>query len=211
MSEGSELDDLRPDVEPWALAHGFAASDRVLRGETPLLRLGLYDTTASAYTGSVGDRPAFLGEFCIGSPDVTEVLGGIGLDDSWFTLLLVDVDATAWPRLTVHPAGFHDGDWLARLLHRDGRRVHGIGPEFDHRFHVRADGAIGQEQLDRLFTPEFVTWFDAQGNLLFDVEQQESGGHLLVAHRGIGLGDEALDRLYEQAGHVADQLEAASP
>lgn len=209
MSEGSELDDLRPDVDPWAVAHGFSPADRVLQGETPLLRLGLMDTTASAYEGSVGGRPALLAEFTIGTPGVTDLIGGTGVDHAWFTLFLVDMDASAWPRLTVHPASFRDGDWLARLLRRDGRRVHGIGGEFDRLYHVRADETIDQSRLDALFTAEFVAWLSEHEELLFDVEQHESGGHLLVARRGIGIGDAALDELLAATGHVAGRLDSA--
>lgn len=205
MSEPAEP---RPDVEPWALAHGFAPSDRVLQGETPLLRLGLMDTTASAYEGAVDGRPALLSEFTIGTPGVTDLFGGTGVDQAWFTLFLIETDASAWPRLTVHPASFRDGDWLARLLHRDDRRVHGIDDEFDRRYHVRADDGIDRGRLERLFSPGFVGWVDAQDELLFDIEQQDAGGHLLVARRGIGIGDDALDDLLVQAGRVADQFES---
>ena len=211
MTEQPEADgELRPDIEQWALAHGFTPSERALRGETSLLRLGMMDMTAAAYAGAVAGRDALLAEFSIGSPSISDAFGGSGVQGSWFTLFLLDVDAAAWPRLTVQPGRFHDGDWLARLLHRDDHPVRGIGAEFDRLYHVRADRSVTDERLGRLFDADFVSWCVAQGELVFDVEQGDTGGHLVVARRGIGIGDEALTSLLAQAEHVAARLASAS-
>src|SRR6185437_14360464 len=44
-------DDLRPDIEAWALANGFEVSSADVTGATPLLRTGALDTTDDAYMG----------------------------------------------------------------------------------------------------------------------------------------------------------------
>ncbi|MGZ4431213.1 MAG: hypothetical protein ACXVYV_06145 [Gaiellales bacterium] len=196
----SESDQVLPDIDGWATAHGFQPTDRELNGETPLLRLGLVGMTANAYAGKIAGHEALLSEFAIGSPDVSEAFGGSGVSEVWFTLFLVKLDAGRWPRLTVHPSRFSDGDWLTRLLHRDDHRVRDISPEFDRRYRVRAANSIPDEQVRELFDDQLVRWFLAQSELVFDIESNvETGGSMVVGRRGIGLSAEALDTLLGQA------------
>ena len=72
----NEADEVAPDIDVWARAHGFEPSDEQIGGSTPLLRLGVSDVTATAYLGPVGDHQALLSEFSIGSPGVSDAFGG---------------------------------------------------------------------------------------------------------------------------------------
>jgi hypothetical protein len=203
----SESDEVLPDIDGWATAHGFQPADRELNGETPLLRLGLVGMTANAYAGTIAGHEALLSEFAIGSPDLSEAFGGSGVSEVWFTLFLVKLDAGRWPRLTVHPSRFSDGDWLTRLLHRDDHRVRDIDPEFDERYRVRAANSIPDEQVRELLDDALVKWFLAQPELVFDVESNvETGGSMVVARRGIGFGDDELDVLLAETEHLLQRI-----
>jgi hypothetical protein len=203
----SEPDVPSPDLDAWARAHGFEPSDRRLAGETPLLRLGLVDVTMRAYDGRVRGHDALLTEFSIGSPSVLEAFGTSDVVDTWFTLFMVKVDAPQWPRLTVHPSSFAEGDWLSRLLHRDDHRVRGISPEFDDRYRARVSNGVPDEQVQRLFDVEFVDWCLSQPELVFDVEANvETGDSLVVAARGLGLDAGDLDLLLGRTERLVDRF-----
>jgi hypothetical protein len=195
-------DELQPDVDAWARAHGFAPSDEQISGATPLLRLGELDTTDDAYRGEVGGHSAFLAEFSIGSPNVTAEFGGDGISSVAFTLFLVSVDASRWPRLTVHPSHYSDHDIVKRVLHID-HRVHTISPEMDARYRVIAASATPDRQLGDLFTPDLVAWWLAQSpEISVDIEDHPGGGYLTVAHAGLGIGDDGLDQLLGQTSRL---------
>jgi hypothetical protein len=195
------------DLPAFAADHGFQPSDRRLAGQTPLLRLGLVDVTLQAYEGQVHGHEALLTEFAIGSPDATAMLGGMGVNDSWFTLFLISVSAPRWPRLTVHPEHYSEGDWLSRLLHRDDHRVRGISPEFDGKYKVRVSNDVSDEQVDALFSEDFIRWCLDQPELVFDVENDvETGDSLVVAWRGAGLPRSSLEHLLGQAEHLVDEF-----
>jgi hypothetical protein len=201
---------VRPDVDAWARDHGFRASREEVAGATPLLRLGELDTTDDAYRGSVGDSEALLVEFSIGSPGPSQAFGGVGLESTGFTLFLVGVDATRWPRVTVHPSRFSDHDWIRRALGDD--RVAAIDRRFDDRYRVIASNDITDDQLRTLFTDDIVDWWlDQTPELIVDVEDHhDHGGYLAVAHLGIGIGDDQLTALYEQAERVLAAYVAAN-
>ena len=194
-------EELEPDVEGWARAHGFVPSTDEISGTTPLMRLGELGTTDAAYGGQIDGRDAWLAEYSIGSPDFTADLGGDGTSSSsmGFTLFVVGVDASRWPRLTVHPSRFPDHDFVKRALHID-HRVHTISAEMDGRYRVIAASAIPEAQLAELFTPELVEWWLAQSpELSVDIEDHaKHGGYLSVAHAGFGIGDAGLDQLLGQ-------------
>jgi hypothetical protein len=208
----SDPDRLSPDLDSFALEHGFAASDRRLAGETPLLRLGIVDITVRAYEGKVRDHDALLSEFTIGSPDVSEAFGGSGVADTWFTLFMVKVDAPDWPRLTVHPTRFSEGDWLTRLLHRDDHRVRGISERFDARYRVRVANSISDDQVRALFDDEFTGWCLEQAELVFDLESNvETGDSLVVARRGLGLSRAGLEALLRETEVLIDRVSRPAP
>jgi hypothetical protein len=146
---------------------------------------------------------AILAEFSVGSPDWSEAFAASGIRSSGFTLLLIFVDASPWPRLTVHPSRFNDHDWARRLLGAD-HRVHTLSERMDERYRVVASARIGADRLGRLFTPELIEWWLAQeSEVLVDVEDHGDGaGFLTVAQLGIGIGDEALTTLQGQASHL---------
>jgi hypothetical protein len=187
------------DVEAWAGAHDFKPSDEQISGATPLLRLGELDTTDDAYKGTIDKHEAWLAEFSIGSPNFTADLGGDGLIEEAFTLFLVSVDASRWPRLTVHPSHYPDHDLIRRAFHVD-HRVHTVSPVMDARYRVLAATETPDEQLDELFTPELIAWWLAQDpEISVDIEDHgERGGYLTVAHHGLGLDASALNQLFEQ-------------
>ncbi len=195
------------DLSAFAADHGFQPSDRGLAGQTPLLRLGLVDMTLQAYEGQVHGHDALLSEFAVGSPDATAMLGGMGVNDTSFTLFLISVSAPQWPRLTVHPEHYSEGDWLSRLLHRDDHRVRGISPEFDQKYKVRVSNDVSDEQVQALFSDEFVRWCLDQPELVFDLENDvETGDSLVVAWRGSGLPRSNLEHLLGQAEHLTDMF-----
>jgi len=191
------------ELPAFAGDHGFVPSERQLAGQTPLLRLGLADVTLQAYQGQVRGHDALLTELAISSPDATAMLGGMSVNDTWFTVFLIPVSAPQWPRLTVHPEHYSEGDWLTRLLHREDHRVRGISPEFDGRYRVRVSNDVSDDQVRALFTDEFVRWCLDQPELVFDLENDvETGDSLVVAWRGAGLPRARLEQLLGQAEHL---------
>jgi hypothetical protein len=196
-------DEPRPDIDAWAEAHGFAPSSDQVGGTTQLLDLGMIDTTDAAYRGEVDGHEAVLAEFSVGSPDWSEAFGGWGVDSTGFTVFLLFVDASRWPRLTVHPSAFSEHDWARRLVRAD-RRVHTSSSRMDERYRVVASRRISDEQLAAVFTPELIEWWVAQEpEVLLDIEDHgEEGGFLTVARLGMGIGDEALTSLRAQTAHL---------
>ena len=192
-----------PDIDTWAQAHGFTPSDDQVGGATQLLDLGILDTTDAAYRGAVDGHEAVLAEFSVGSPDWSEAFGGWGVDSTGFTVFLLFVDATRWPRLTVHPSAFSEQDWARRLLRAD-RRVHTSSPGMDERYRIVAARGIRDEQLEAVFTPELIEWWVSQDpEVLLDIEDHgEEGGFLTVARLGMGIGDEGLSRLQAQTARL---------
>jgi hypothetical protein len=193
----------RPDIDAWAEAHGFTQSSDQVGGTTQLLDLGMIDTTDAAYRGAVDGHEAVLAEFSVGSPDWSEAFGGWGVDSTGFTVFLLFVDASRWPRLTVHPSAFSEHDWARRLVRAD-RRVHTSSSRMDERYRVVASRQISDEQLAAVFTPELVEWWVAQEpEVLLDIEDHgEEGGFLTVARLGMGIGDEALTSLQAQTARL---------
>lgn len=192
-------EELETDIEAWAGAHGFVPADEQISGTTPLLRMGELGTTDAAFRGEIDGRDTLLVEYSIGSPSFTADFGGDGATSVGFTLFLVFVDASRWPRLTVHPSSYPDHDILKRALHID-HRVHTISAEMDTRYRVIAASAIPAAQLGDLFTPELVAWWLAQSpEISVDIEDHaEHGGYLSVAHAGLGIGGAGLDQLLDQ-------------
>jgi hypothetical protein len=197
------MDEPLPDIDAWAQAHGFTPSDDQVGGATQLLDLGILDTTDAAYRGTVDGHEAVLAEFSVGSPDWSEAFGGFGIDSTGFTVFLMFVDASRWPRLAVHPSAFSEHDWARRLLRAD-RRVHTSSPGMDERYRIVAARAIPDERLEAVFTPELTEWWVAQDpEVLLDIEDHgEEGGFLTVARLGMGIGDEELTKLQAQAAHL---------
>jgi hypothetical protein len=199
-------DDLVPDIDAWASAHGFAPCSTEISGATPLLRFGEVGTTDDAYEGEVDGHGAYLAEFSIGSPNITAEFAADGLQSEAFTLFLVNLDAARWPRLTVHPSRYPDHDIVKRVLHID-HRVHTVSPEMDDRYRVIAATAIPDRQLADLFTPDLVGWWLAQSpEISVDVEDHDGTGYLSVAHAGLGIGDAGLDQLLAQTAHLLGVL-----
>jgi hypothetical protein len=198
----NEADEIAPDIDAWARAHGFEPSEQQIGGSTPLLRLGVSDVTATAYAGPVGEHRALLSEFSIGSPGLSDAFGGSGTSSTWFTLFLFQMDASRIHRLTIHPSHFSDRDWVGRLLHQD-RLIDDIGGGFDDRYRVIASTDARPETIAALLDAAFVTWLLSQGELAIDIEDHdEHGGYLVVARAGIGLAAAELDALLGQADHV---------
>jgi hypothetical protein len=199
------MEEPRPDIDAWAEAHGFTPSDDQVGGTTQLLDLGMIDTTDAAYRGAVDGHEAVLAEFSVGSPDWSEAFGGWGVDSTGFTVFLLFVDASRWPRLTVHPSAFSEHDWARRLLRAD-RRVHTSSEGMDERYRIVASRDIPDEQLAAVLTPELVEWWVSQDpEVLLDIEDHgEAGGFLTVARLGMGIGDEALTRLQAQTAHLVN-------
>jgi hypothetical protein len=199
------MDEPRPDIDAWAQAHGFTPSDDQIGGATQLLQLGILDTTDAAYRGPVDAHEAVLAEFSVGSPDWSEAFGGGGYDSTGFTVFLLFVDASRWPRLTVHPSAFSEHDWARRLIRAD-RRVHTSSPGMDERYRIVASRDISDEQLGGVLTPELIEWWVSQDpEVILDIEDHgEEGGFLTVARLGMGIGDEALSRLQAQAAHLVN-------
>ena len=196
-------EELEPDVEEWASAHCFVPADEQIRGTTPLMRQGGLGTTDAAYRGEIDGRDTLLAEYSIGSPSFTADFGGDGATSVGFTLFLVAVDASRWPRLTVHPSSYPDRHILKRALHID-HRVHTISAEMDARYRILAATSIPAAQLADLFTPELVEWWLAQTpEISVDIEDHaKHGGYLSVAHAGLGIGDAGLDQLLAQTARV---------
>jgi hypothetical protein len=197
------MDEPLPDIDAWAQAHGFTPSDDQIGGATQLLQLGILDTTDAAYRGTVDGHEVVLAEFSVGSPDWSEAFGGGGVDSTGFTVFLLFVDASRWPRLTVHPIAFSEHDWARRLIRAD-RRVHTSSPGMDERYRIVASRDISDEQLEAVLTPDLIEWWVAQDpEVILDIEDHgEEGGFLTVARLGMGIGDEGLSRLQAQAARL---------
>jgi hypothetical protein len=202
-------EELRPDIEAWALANGFQPSSADVTGATPLLRTGALDTTDDAYMGEIDGRDAVLAEFSVGSPSAGQAFGGSGSTSTEFTLFLVAVDGEPWPRLTVHPTSFAERTWTRRLVQLDHEIS--VSPEMDERYRVIAARKISDDDVRNLFTPEVVTWWLAQDPDLFvDIEDHgEAGAYLAVAHPGLGLSDEQLTALRDRAARLAGLFDPA--
>ena len=194
---------LRPDLDRWAQARAFAPSQDQFSGTTPFLRLGELDTSDDAYAGQIDEHEAWITEYSIGSPRATAALGDMRLNIVSFTVFVVRVDASLWPRLTVHPARYSDHDLFRRLLHAD-HRVHTVSPEFDAHYRVIASEQIPDSQVGELFSSDLVSWWLAQDpEICVDIEYHErEGGFLSVAHPGLGLDDSALDQLLTQTQRI---------
>ena len=196
------------DVERWAREHGFAPSERKLRGETPLLREGMMDVATDVFEGELDGRPVVVFDLYVDAPGLP-VPGESGVNTTSFTVLLVEVSAPRWPRITVHPAEFSEGGWLARIVRRDDRRVRHVGAEFDRRYRMRVANSIPDDDVDALLESDFVSWCLDQPALIFDLENNvDTGDSLVVAAPGTDAGAETLDRLREQARSLAERFEA---
>ena len=194
----------------WAAAHGLAPSERKLDGETPLLRQGVMDVATDLHEGELDDRPARIFTLYVDAPGLP-LLGDTGTTTTAFTVLLVAVDAPAWPRVTIHPAEFSEDNWLTRLLRHDDHRVRDVGPEFDRRYRLRVADSTPDDAIDRLRAPELVTWCIDQPSLIFDLENNvDTGDSLVVAAAGDDVDEAALDALAEQARWLAAWFERSA-
>ena len=186
-------------LESWASAHGFTPSERSLQGETPLLRQGLVDVATDVHEGELDGRPARVFNLYVDGAGLP-VPGDTGVTTAAFTVLLVEVDAPAWPRVTIHPAEFSEGSWLSRLLRHDDHRVSSVHPAFDASYRLRVADSTDDADVDRLRTSELIEWAVAQPSLIFDLENNvDTGDSLVVAAAGDSVDEAVLDRLAEQA------------
>jgi hypothetical protein len=194
-------------IEEWASANGFAATDDQLGGATPFLRLGELVTTDSCYGGEIDGQRAWVGEVSIGSPNLSAEFGGDGISGQNFTVVLVSVDAGAWPRLTVHPSRYPDRDLLRRAVRLD-HRVHTVSPAMDERYRVIAARGISDARLAGLLTADLADWWLAQDpEITVDVEDHgDDGGFLSVAREGVALGSDELAVLAGQAARLLAAL-----
>jgi hypothetical protein len=191
----------------WAAAHGFTPSERRLQGETPLLRQGMMDIATDVHEGELDGRPTRIFNLYVDAPGVP-LLGDTSTTTAAFTVLLVEVNAPGWPRVTIHPAEFSEGDWLTRLLRHDDHRVRDVNPEFDRRFRLRVADSTPEEAVGGLRDPELVGWCVAQPGLIFDLENNvDTGDSLMVAAAGDDVDEAALERLAEQARWLAAYFE----
>jgi hypothetical protein len=194
----------------WAAAHGFTASERKLAGETPLLRQGLVDVATDVHEGELDGRAARIFAFYVDAPGAP-LFGDTGTTTAAFTVLLVEVDAPSWPRVTIHPAEFPEDNWLTRVLRHDDRRVRDVSPAFDERFRLRVADSTPKEAVDRLVSSELVAWCLEQPSLIFDLENNvDTGDSLVVAAPGDDPDEAVLDGLAEQAGWLARWFERSS-
>jgi hypothetical protein len=192
----------------WADAHGFTASERSFNGETPLLRLGTADISGVTFDGWVDGHRALLGEFFVASPNRVGI-GDSGVGETHFMVLLCDVDAPRWPRITVHPTEFSDGDWLDRLLHHDDHRMPDISPEFDRHYRLRIANSIDEDDLHELLTPELVAWIADQPEMVADLENNDqTGDSLVVAARASEDRPVSPELLIAQASYLMPIFEA---
>ena len=191
----------------WAAAHGFTSSERRLDGETPLLRQGLVDVATDVHEGELDGRPARMFALYVDAPGLP-LFGDTSTTTASFTVLLVAVDAAAWPRVTIHPAEFPEDNWLTRVLRHDDHRVRGVGPAFDERFRVRVADSTPKDAVDSLLSSELIAWCLEQPSLIFDLENNvDTGDSLVVAAPGDDPDEAALDRLAEQARWLAAWFE----
>ena len=194
-------------ISQWAAAHGFAPSERKLRGETPLLRQGMMDVGTDVHEGELDGRPARLFDLYVDAAGLP-VPGDTGVTTAAFTVLLVEVEAPAWPRVTIHPAEFSEGDWLTRLLRHDDHRVRDAGAAFDSRYRLRVADSTPNDAVERLLSSEFVAWCLEQPSLIFDLENNvDTGDSLVVAAPGDDVDEAVIDRLADQARWLAAWFE----
>ena len=195
-------------LERWAAAHGFAATERVLAGETPLLRQGLVDVATDVHEGELDSRPARVFTLYVDAAGLP-VPGDTGVTTAAFTVLLVEVNAPAWPRVTIHPAEFSEGSWLSRLIHRGDHRVHSVDAAFDERFRLRVADSTDDVDVDRLLDSELIAWCIEQPSLIFDLENNvDTGDSLVVAAPGAEVDEAVIDRLADQARWLAAWFES---
>ena len=201
-------DEIAPGIDVWARANGFAASDDEFGGATPFLRLGELVTTDSCYRGEMGGRTAWVGEVSIGSPNLSAEFGGDGITAQGFTVVLVRMDASAWPRLSVHPSRFPDHDLLRRAARLD-HRVRPVSAEMDEHYRVITAREIPDERLGALLTPDLAGWWLAQDpQIAVDVEDHpdDAEGFLSVAREGVALGEDEVATLAAQAARLLAAL-----
>jgi hypothetical protein len=197
-------------IAQWAAAHGFAPSERKLRGETPLLRQGVMDVATDVHEGELGGRRARIFNLYVDAAGLP-VPGDTGVTTVPFTVLLVEVDAPAWPRVTIHPAEFSEGDWLTRLLRHDDHRVRDVDPAFDERYRLRVADSTPDDGLDRLVDSELIGWCVDQPSLIFDLENNvDTGDSLVVAAPGDEVDEAVIDRLADQARWLAAWFERSA-
>lgn len=200
-------DDTQTPLTEWAEAHGFAPTERKPEGETPFLRLGMMQVASDSHEGSLDAHPALVSEFWIDGAGIPG-FGDTAIQGAPYTVLVVGIDAPQWPRLTVHPAGFGEQDWLTHLLHHEDHRLRSIDPDFDHRFRSRVANTVADDQVEALFQPDFVAWCLDQPELLFDVENNdETGDSLVVAAAGLVGEGASADLLVAQARELFTRLE----
>ena len=194
-------------IAQWAATHGFAPSERELRGETPLLRQGVMDVATDVHEGELEGRPARVFDLYVDAAGLP-VPGDTGVTTVPFTVLLVEVEAPAWPRVTIHPAEFSEGDWLTRLLRHDDHRVRDVDPAFDSRYRLRVADSTPDDALDRLVGSELIGWCVDQPSLIFDLENNvDTGDSLVVAAHGDEVDAAVIDRLADQARWLAAWFE----
>jgi len=193
----------------WAAAHGFASSERKLEGETPLLRQGLVDVATDVHEGELDGRPARIFSLYVDAPGLP-LFGDTSTTTTSFTVLLVAVDAPAWPRVTIHPAEFPEDNWLTRVLRHDDHRVRDVSPAFDERFRLRVADSTPEDAVERLVSSELASWCLEQPGLIFDLENNVgTGDSLVVAAPGDDVDEAALDRLADQAGWLGRWFESS--
>ena len=193
----------------WAAAHGFASSERKLEGETPLLRQGLVDVATDVHEGELDGRPARIFSLYVDAPGLP-LFGDTSTTTTSFTVLLVAVDAPAWPRVTIHPAEFPEDNWLTRVLRHDDHRVRDVSPAFDDRFRLRVADSTPEDAIDRLVSSELAAWCLEQPGLIFDLENNfDTGDSLVVAAPGDDVDEAALDRLADQARWLGRWFESS--
>ena len=193
----------------WAAAHGFASSERKLEGETPLLRQGLVDVATDVHEGELDGRPARIFSLYVDAPGLP-LFGDTSTTTTSFTVLLVAVDAPAWPRVTIHPAEFPEDNWLTRVLRHDDHRVRDVSPAFDERFRLRVADSTPEDAVERLVSSELAAWCLEQPTLIFDLENNVgTGDSLVVAAPGDDVDEAALDRLADQAGWLGRWFESS--
>ena len=206
----SAPDEQATTLESWAEAHELEPTEAALAGRTPLLRTGLSDTVVDAHAGDLNGRSCVIGELVVASSGMfegLEVVGVSDVDSVMFTVLVADVDAIGWGRLTIHPVQVPEEDMFTRIFDHQDHRVRHIGHDFDKRYRVRVARAIPDEQVRELFDDEFVAWCLDQEELLVEAEQSEEyGGALLVAHSDVDLSADELDLLSERSAYLIDRL-----
>jgi hypothetical protein len=191
----------------WAAGHGFAPTDRRLQGETPLLRQGVIDVATDVHEGELDGHAARVFTLYVDAAGLP-VPGDTGVTTAAFTVLLIEVDAPAWPRVTIHPAEFSEGDWLARLLRHDDHRVRDVDPAFDSRYRLRLADSTPDDAVDRLLDSELIDWCVEQPGLIFDLENNvDTGDSLVVAAPGDDVDEAVVDRLVDQARWLAAWFE----